>query len=70
MRNQHVLLSSTESQEGMSQQLATSSDKITKLEQEKEHWLLEAQLMQIKYDKELQVLDAIMEFRTGNLVSF
>ncbi|XP_072031311.1 protein phosphatase 1 regulatory subunit 21-like [Amphiura filiformis] len=54
VRNQHVLLSSTMSQEGLSQQVANNSEKITRLEQEKEHWLLEAQLMQIKYDKEIQ----------------
>ena len=48
-------MSSTESKEGLSKQLITSIKNITRLEQEKEHWLLEAQLMEIKYDKEVQV---------------
>jgi hypothetical protein len=28
---------------------------VGKLEQEKEHWMLELQLLQIKYDNEIQV---------------
>ncbi|XP_078000806.1 protein phosphatase 1 regulatory subunit 21-like [Glandiceps talaboti] len=54
MLNRRILLSSTESKVGLTQQVASNLDKITKLEQEKEHWMLEAQLTQIKYDKELQ----------------
>ncbi|XP_033104032.1 protein phosphatase 1 regulatory subunit 21-like [Anneissia japonica] len=52
LNNRRVLVSSTESKEGLAQQLATNADKVSRLEQEKEHWLLEAQLLQIKYDKE------------------
>ena len=30
-------------------------EKVSKLEQDKEHWMLESQLLQIKHEKELQV---------------
>ncbi|XP_072168394.1 protein phosphatase 1 regulatory subunit 21-like [Diadema setosum] len=54
IHNQRVLLSSTESKEGLAQQLGAARSRITHLEQEKEHWVLEAQLIQIKYDREMQ----------------
>ncbi|XP_053315911.1 protein phosphatase 1 regulatory subunit 21 [Spea bombifrons] len=50
--NQRVLLSSTESREGLTQQVQQSLEKIGKLEQEKEHWMLEAQLSKIKLENE------------------
>ncbi|XP_041487018.1 protein phosphatase 1 regulatory subunit 21 [Microtus oregoni] len=52
--NRRVLLSSTESREGLAQQVQQSLGKISKLEQEKEHWMLEAQLARIKLEKENQ----------------
>ena len=52
--NRRVLLSSTESREGLAQQVQQSLEKISKLEQEKEHWMLEAQLAKIKLEKENQ----------------
>ncbi|XP_075811283.1 protein phosphatase 1 regulatory subunit 21 [Microtus pennsylvanicus] len=52
--NRRVLLSSTESREGLAQQVQQSLEKISKLEQEKEHWMLEAQLARIKLEKENQ----------------
>ncbi|OBS82988.1 hypothetical protein A6R68_23022, partial [Neotoma lepida] len=54
--NRRVLLSSTESREGLAQQVQQSLEKISKLEQEKEHWMLEAQLAKIKLEKENQRL--------------
>ncbi len=36
-------------------QVITFQEKIGKLEQDKEHWMLEAQLLQMKYEKEQQV---------------
>lgn len=36
------------------QQVAQSQEKISRLEQEKEHWLLEAQLGQVRLQKEIQ----------------
>ncbi|NXT41870.1 PPR21 phosphatase, partial [Pelecanoides urinatrix] len=56
LANRRVLLSSTESREGLAQQVQQSLEKITKLEQEKEHWMLEAQLAKIKLEKENQKL--------------
>uniref|UniRef100_A0A8C9J364 Protein phosphatase 1 regulatory subunit 21 n=1 Tax=Panthera tigris altaica TaxID=74533 RepID=A0A8C9J364_PANTA len=52
LANRRVLLSSTESREGLAQQ--QSLEKLSKLEQEKEHWMLEAQLAKIKLEKENQ----------------
>ncbi|KAI9527651.1 hypothetical protein NQZ68_028874 [Dissostichus eleginoides] len=66
LSNRRVLTSSTESREGLSQQLTVrsppaaplqvqqSQDKIARLEQEKEHWLLEAQLGKVRLEKENQ----------------
>ncbi|XP_067844842.1 protein phosphatase 1 regulatory subunit 21 isoform X1 [Heptranchias perlo] len=54
LANRRTLLSSTESREGLSQQVQQSQEKIAKLEQEKEHWMLEAQLAKIKLEKENQ----------------
>ncbi|XP_063774764.1 protein phosphatase 1 regulatory subunit 21 [Pseudophryne corroboree] len=50
--NRRVLLSSTESREGLAQQVQQSLEKISRLEQEKEHWMLEAQLSKIKLENE------------------
>ncbi|XP_073528190.1 protein phosphatase 1 regulatory subunit 21 isoform X1 [Phyllobates terribilis] len=59
--NRRVLLSSTESREGLAQQVQHSLEKISKLEQEKEHWMLEAQLSKIKLEKETQRISDIMK---------
>ncbi|XP_072436703.1 protein phosphatase 1 regulatory subunit 21 isoform X3 [Chiloscyllium punctatum] len=56
LANRKTILSSTESREGLSQQVQQSQEKIAKLEQEKEHWMLEAQLAKIKLEKENQRL--------------
>ncbi|XP_051507104.1 protein phosphatase 1 regulatory subunit 21 isoform X2 [Myxocyprinus asiaticus] len=54
LQNKHILTSSTESREGLMQQVVQSQMKISHLEQEKEHWLLEAQLAQVRLQKENQ----------------
>ncbi|XP_051773192.1 protein phosphatase 1 regulatory subunit 21 isoform X1 [Ctenopharyngodon idella] len=54
LANRHILTSSTESREGLMQQVVQSQEKISRLEQEKEHWLLEAQLGQVRLQKESQ----------------
>lgn len=54
LTNRHVLTSSTESREGLTQQVLQSQEKIARLEQEKEHWLLEAQLGRVRLQKETQ----------------
>ncbi|XP_038607200.1 protein phosphatase 1 regulatory subunit 21 [Tachyglossus aculeatus] len=51
LANRRVLLSSTESREALSQQVQQSLEKIGKLEQEKEHWMLEAQLAKVKAER-------------------
>lgn len=54
LSNRRILTSSTESREGLMQQVQQSQEKIARLEQEKEHWLLEAQLGKVRLEKENQ----------------
>ncbi|XP_072292643.1 protein phosphatase 1 regulatory subunit 21 [Eucyclogobius newberryi] len=54
LSNRRILTSSTESREGLAQQVQQSLEKIARLEQEKEHWLLEAQLGKVRLEKENQ----------------
>ncbi|KAM9726654.1 protein phosphatase 1 regulatory subunit 21 [Menidia menidia] len=54
LSNRRILTSSTESREGLTQQVQQSLEKIARLEQEKEHWLLEAQLGKVRLEKENQ----------------
>ncbi|XP_053731807.1 protein phosphatase 1 regulatory subunit 21 [Synchiropus splendidus] len=54
LANRRILTSSTESREGLTQQVQQSLEKISRLEQEKEHWLLEAQLGKVRLEKESQ----------------
>ncbi|XP_062065398.1 protein phosphatase 1 regulatory subunit 21 isoform X1 [Lepus europaeus] len=69
LSNRRVLLSSTESREGLAQQVQQSLEKISKLEQEKEHWMLEAQLAKIKLEKENQrIADKLKNTNSGQLV--
>nr|XP_020032516.1 protein phosphatase 1 regulatory subunit 21 isoform X3 [Castor canadensis] len=69
LANRRVLLSSTESREGLAQQVQQSLEKISKLEQEKEHWMLEAQLAKIKLEKENQrIADKLKSASSGQLV--
>uniref|UniRef100_A0A3Q2H2R1 Protein phosphatase 1 regulatory subunit 21 n=1 Tax=Equus caballus TaxID=9796 RepID=A0A3Q2H2R1_HORSE len=68
LANRRVLLSSTESREGLSQQVQQSLEKISKLEQEKEHWMLEAQLAKIKLEKENQrIADKLKSASSGQV---
>uniref|UniRef100_UPI00398EE46D protein phosphatase 1 regulatory subunit 21 isoform X2 n=1 Tax=Pristiophorus japonicus TaxID=55135 RepID=UPI00398EE46D len=73
LANRRAILSSTESREGLSQQVQQSQEKIAKLEQEKEHWMLEAQLAKIKLEKENQrITDLESQFKitfTGQMPS-
>ncbi|KAG8443661.1 hypothetical protein GDO86_008996 [Hymenochirus boettgeri] len=69
LANRRVLLSSTESREGLAQQVQQSLEKIGKLEQEKEHWMLEAQLSRIKLEKETNKIAGILKSaENGQLV--
>ncbi|XP_067278450.1 protein phosphatase 1 regulatory subunit 21 [Pseudorasbora parva] len=68
LANRHILMSSTESREGLMQQVVQSQQKLFRLEQEKEHWLLEAQLGEVRLQKETQriaQLEAQLEAQTG-----
>lgn len=44
-----------ESKEGLSSQLLETKARVNKLSEEKEHWLLEAQLIQMKLEQEKKV---------------
>ncbi|KAH3853404.1 protein phosphatase 1 regulatory subunit 21-like [Dreissena polymorpha] len=54
VQNRKVLLSSAESREGLAKQIETFQQKVSRLEQEKEHWMLEHQLLKIKLEHEEQ----------------
>lgn len=54
LENRKLLLSSTESKEGLSKQIQTFQQKISKLEQHKEHYMLELQLLKMKCENETQ----------------
>ena len=60
VQNRKTLLSSAESKEGLAKQIAMFQEKVGRLEQEKEHWVLELQLLKIKYDNEQQVGKVVM----------
>lgn len=71
--NHKVLVSSTESKDSLEQQIAATYEKVSKLEQAKEHWMLESQLLQVKYEKEVkkvqtlqQELNKLLEARGAN----
>ncbi|XP_058020968.1 protein phosphatase 1 regulatory subunit 21 isoform X1 [Ahaetulla prasina] len=66
LANRRILLSSTESREGLAQQVQQSLEKIAKLEQEKEHWMLEAQLAKIKLEKENKKVSEKARTSVGN----
>ncbi|XP_033733820.1 protein phosphatase 1 regulatory subunit 21-like isoform X2 [Pecten maximus] len=69
VQNRKVLLSSTESREGLSKQLTTAQTRVNKLEQEKEHWMLELQLLQIKHDKETEKVQKLEKELASRLAS-
>lgn len=54
LKNHKILLSSTESKDSLEQQISMTHEKLSKLEQAKEHWMLESQLLQVKYEKEVK----------------
>ncbi|RMX50505.1 hypothetical protein pdam_00009228 [Pocillopora damicornis] len=54
LKNHKILLSSTESKDSLEQQISMTHEKLSKLEQAKEHWMLESQLLQVKHEKEVK----------------
>eukprot|EP00118_Oscarella_pearsei_P024070 m.297754 g.297754 ORF g.297754 m.297754 type:complete len:580 (+) comp40775_c1_seq27:1376-3115(+) len=61
LRSSQDVLSSSESRVTLSEQIAICKEKIAKLEQEREHWMLESQLVQIKYEKEQTKISSLDE---------
>ncbi|XP_077522611.1 protein phosphatase 1 regulatory subunit 21 [Amblyomma americanum] len=52
IENSGALQSHAENKESFAQQLESLKNKVRKLEEEKEHWMLEWQLMQAKYERQ------------------
>lgn len=44
-----------------STKIAVTHERVSKLEQAKEHWMLESQLLQVKYEKEVKVCLALLD---------
>ncbi|XP_029841323.1 protein phosphatase 1 regulatory subunit 21 isoform X1 [Ixodes scapularis] len=56
IENSGALRSHVENQESFTQQLESCTAKVRKLEEEKEHWMLEWQLMQAKFERQTKDL--------------
>jgi len=54
VKNKRTLMKSTESRDTLAEEVAHSRETRIKLEQEKQHWLLEAELLKAKYEKEVK----------------
>lgn len=52
IENSGALQSHVENKESFAQQLESLKNKVRKLEEEKEHWMLEWQLLQVKYERQ------------------
>ncbi|EDO42479.1 predicted protein [Nematostella vectensis] len=52
VHNNKVLAHSSQSKDTLSEQITQNQERMSKLEQAKEHWMLEAQLLQVKFEKE------------------
>ncbi|PIK58126.1 hypothetical protein BSL78_04982, partial [Apostichopus japonicus] len=69
VKEHKVLISSVESKEGLSSQLLETKARVNKLSEEKEHWLLEAQLIQMKLEQEKkkndEMQDQLMQLMAG-----
>ncbi|ESO98001.1 hypothetical protein LOTGIDRAFT_201851 [Lottia gigantea] len=53
LENRKILISSAENKEGLAKQVEKFQKNLTVLEQEKEHYMLELQLLKIKYENEM-----------------
>lgn len=76
LHNHKILVSSTESKDSLEKQIAATHERVTKLEQDKEHWMLESQLLQVKYEKEVkkvqsleQELHRLLEAKNMNFIT-
>eukprot|EP00794_Sanderia_malayensis_P017408 gene17408-19151_t len=61
VKNNQTLVTSTESRDTLAEQVSSAREAITKLEQEKQHWILETQLFKAKFEKESQKVTALGE---------
>lgn len=59
--NYKVLVSSTESKDSLEKQISVTNERISKLEQVKEHWMLESQLLQVKYERESKKVQSLQQ---------
>lgn len=59
--NHKVLVSSTESKDSLEKQISVTNERISKLEQDKEHWMLESRLLQVKYERESKKVQALQQ---------
>ncbi|XP_065051995.1 protein phosphatase 1 regulatory subunit 21-like isoform X1 [Rhopilema esculentum] len=61
VKNNRTLMTSTESRDTLAEEVTHSKETIAKLEQEKQHWLLEAQLLQAKFEKEVKKVASLSD---------
>jgi len=52
VRNSRSLIASSDNNDTLKEQAATTQEALIRLEQDKEHWMLEAQLVKAKFEKE------------------
>lgn len=61
VRNSRTLIASTEDQDSLKEQAASTQETLIRLEQEKEHWMLETQLTTAKFEKEQKKTSLLSE---------
>lgn len=61
VKNNRTLVTSTESRDTLAEEVLNTRKSIAKLEQEKQHWMLESQLIKAKFDKEVKKVAALGE---------
>jgi len=61
IKNYRALVTSPDNADDISKQIVSSQESITKLEQEKEHWLLEYKLLKAMFDKEQTKISTLKE---------
>ncbi|XP_068084840.1 protein phosphatase 1 regulatory subunit 21 [Anabrus simplex] len=66
LREREEMRSSAVSQESLTEQLASCRQRATKLEQDKEHWRLEYQLLQLRHCKRLKDLEEQLQSLSGS----
>lgn len=67
LQNRKTVYSFTESKDSLTQQVVSLQERLSHLEQEREHWMLETQLMQMKYQKESQKVLSLQKSSINSL---